>query len=208
MKVSLTVLFVLAMIVASTQTFRHVYVKFLDSRDSVLDDFQSEVESDLVAANSLDELVELYGAANEEVEKYEGDPSNPSVAYRERRSTTPYEQQIAIKKEIQNREHDQRQLTKLWFYWGCGLMSLFFGFLAFRYINPWLGFSTIVTGFSEMLVWTSPLFHNRLLSLQFEQLLDHKLMLSIVTWLILNGVWLMVQKYDLLTDKKTSKPTV
>jgi len=202
MKVTLTILFVLAMVVSSTQTFRHFYVRFLEPRDSLLDEFRTDTESSITAAERLNELVELYRAAQNKVDLYESDSSNPNVVQHQRRNTMPYKAVIQIEKEILNREHDQRQLTKLWFYWGCGLISLILGFITFRIVNSWLGFSAIVTGFSEMLAWTSPLFHNRILSLQFEQLLDFKLLLSILTWIILVAVWLFVEKYGYLKQRK------
>jgi len=201
MKNALTVLFVLAMVVCSTQTVRHVYVKFLDSNESVLDEFRTDTESDIANAGSLQDLVGLYRSAQKEIDLYESDPSNPVIEPNKRRGVVPYTTKVKIKKEIQNREHDQNQLNKLWFYWGCGLVSLILGVTALRYGSRWLGFSIMVTGFSEMLAWTSPLFHNRLLSLQFEQLLDYKLLLSAVTWLLLVSVWMLIEKRGLPIPK-------
>ena len=51
-----------------------------------------------------------------------------------------------------------------------------------------------------MLCWTSPLFHNRLLSKEFEYLLNYKLAFSVITWILLIVFWLLiVEKKGILT---------
>jgi len=194
MKKVLTALFVIAMVICSTQTFRHVYVKFFDSHESVLDEFRSETESNIKDANNLSELVTLYRTAEEEVQAYEADSSNPIIVRHEQSITAPYKNALKIETEIKNREHDQRQMNKLFFYWGFGFISLFLGLFTFKVFNEWLGISVIITGFSEMLAWTSPLFHNRMMSVQFVQLLDYKLLLSLITWVILASAWIYLGK--------------
>lgn len=200
MKTTLTVLFLIAMLISSTQTFRHVFVKWIEPTDSVLDEFKNEIESDIAEAKNLDELVTLYRKAQNDVESYESDSSNPEIERRFRKDTEPYEAEIKIKKEIEAREYDENQLFKLWFYWSCGLISVFIGILAFQNISKWLGLSGIIVGFSEMLCWTSPLFHNRLLSQQFEYLLNYKLLFSLITWMLLITLWLLIEKKNLLSQ--------
>jgi len=200
MKTTLTVLFLIAMLISSTQTFRHVYVKWIEPNNSVLDEFKNEVESDIADAKNLDELVSLYREAQKKVKNYESDSSNPEIERRFRKDTEPYEAEIKIKKEIEAREYDENQLFKLCFYWSCGLISAFIGIFAFRRINKWLGLSGIIVGFSEMLCWTSPLFHNRLLSQQFEYLLNYKLLFSLTTWILLVVLWLLIEKKSLLSQ--------
>ena len=188
MKTTLTVLFLIAMLISTTQTFRHIYVKWIQPSDSVLDEFKDEVESEISEANTLEELVALYRDAKKKVDDYESDPTNPKIlSYQDRKNTEPYEAELKIKNEIEAREYDENQLFKLWFYWICGLVSVFIGIFAFHKINNWLGLAGIIVGFSEMLCWTSPLFHNRLLSQQFEYLLNYKLFFSLITWVLSMG---------------------
>ena len=198
MRPTLTVLFIIAMLVSTTQTFRHVYVKWIEPSGSVLDEFRNDIESSIASAEGLDELVALYQGAQTKVELYESDPSNPKVDNYNRKDTEPYESEIKIREEIEAREFDQNQLFKLWFYWSSGLVSLFVGVFAFRNINNWLGLSGIIVGFSEMLCWTSPLFHNRLLSQQFEHLLTYKLAFSVITWAVLISMWILIERKNLL----------
>lgn len=201
MKTTMTVLFVIAMVVATTQTFRHVYVKWIEPSTSVLDEFKDKVDTEIRSAKNLEELVVLYRKAKKRVEAYESNKKNPEVSYSDQYHKEPYKSKRAIKKEINNREYDNKQLFKLVFYWFAGLFSFLIGGLVFRKFNPWLGLSGIVVGFSEMLSWTSPLFHNRILSQQFEALLNYKLILSFITLTMLIGLWLLVDNKKLL-DKK------
>ena len=192
MKTTMTVLFVIAMVVATTQTFRHVYVKWIEPSTSVLDEFKDKIDTEIKLAKNIGELVVLYRKAKKRVEDYESDKKNPEVRYSERYHKEPYKSERAIKKEINNREYDNKQLFKLMFYWFAGLFSFLIGGFVFRKFNPWLGLSGIVVGFSEMLSWTSPLFHNRILSQQFEALLNYKLIFSFITLAMLIGLWLLV----------------
>ena len=200
MRPAIIVLFVVAMVISTTQTFRHIYVKFLEPQGSILDQFRSETDIGISDAGDLEELAILYADANNMVKEYEDDSTKPIVEHHNRNSVSPYKERGKIEKEIRNREYDQRQLSKLWFFWGGGLIGLVLGIVSFNLVNKWLGFAMIVTGFSEMLVWTSPLFHNRILSYQFEHLLNAKLSLSVITWLVLLGVWLLIEKKGLLRN--------
>ncbi len=202
MRTTLIVLFIIAMTISSVQTFRHVYVKWIQPSDSVLDEFNDDVESDIVQAKTLDELASLYREAHDAVEVYESDPSNPTVEPQSRKEIEPYQTENKIKEEIRAREYDEKQLFKLWFYWVCGLISVFIGIFTFKNINNWLGLSAIIVGFSEMLCWTSPLFHNRLHSQQFESLLNYKLSFSLVTWIFLIVLWLLIEKKNLLRQNQ------
>jgi len=199
MRATLIVLFIIAMLTSTTQTFKHIYVKWVEPTNSVLDEFKNEVESDISNAKNLDELVILYQAAQANVKTYEANSENPVIEYRNKSDTEPYESELKIKKEIENREFDKNQLYKLWFYWSCCMITLIVGNFTFKNINNWLGLSGIIVGFTEMLSWTSPLFHTRLLSQQFEYLLNYKLVFSIITWLLLITIWLFIEKRDLLT---------
>ena len=110
MKTTVIVVCVLAALVSSTQTFRHVYVKWLQPRTSVLDEFKEEIETTIDEAKDLDELTALYRDAYQKVKKYEADPGSPKISSRERINTEPYKSEQKIKREIITRENDQKQL--------------------------------------------------------------------------------------------------
>lgn len=185
-----TVMFVIAMVLATTQTMRHIYVKWVAPDGSVLDQFQTETESDIAAAQDLEELVPLYEAAKAEVEAYEADPDNPAIEGYRRQTTEPYESEIKLRQEIERREYWNRQVVELLFFWAGGAISVSIGVVVFRKINVWLGMSGVLVGYTEMIFWTSPLLSLRYTGGEFETLLNIKLILSAVTMISLIVLWL------------------
>ena len=189
-----TVMFVLVMVVASTQAFRHVYVKWVAPTGSVLDQFQTETESEIAKARTLEELLPLYAEAKEEIEDYESDPSNPAIERYERDVTEPYKTEIELKREIEKREEQQRDVFQLFFYWLGGLASIIVGIVVYRRVNEWVGIAAVVTGFLEMIFWTSPLngYHP---GDEFGLLLNSKLCLSVATLAFLVWLWLISSRH-------------
>ena len=191
MKVFQTVVFVIVMILVTTQTMRHAYLKWVAPDSSVLDSFQSETESDIAAARTLDDLVPAYAEAKARVEAYEADPDNPDIKQHRRKTTEPYEAEIKLRKAIEDRENWQRKLVELWFFWIAGAVSVAIGILVLRSFNAWLGMSGILVGYLEMAYWTSPLVDRHYAGAEFETLLSMKLLLSAVTMISLIVLWLL-----------------
>jgi hypothetical protein len=196
MKTAITVLFVIAMTVGTVQSLRHVYVKWVEPDTSVLDEFRDDVDAEIASARSLEDLVVLYREAREEAaakaaNEEATDDLGQDAQFRHMMREQGSEAERRIGREIQSREHDHQQLVKLRFYWSAGLIIFVLGALVFRRLNAWLGFSFIVIGFSEMLCWTSPLFHFSLMSRQFETLLNTKLTFSLITWILLIISWFL-----------------
>jgi hypothetical protein len=78
-------LFIIAFVILASQTFRHAYVRWIETRTSVLDKYNTETEKQISAAKSLDELVRQYDAAHAEVEKEKAAKTkNPDAAEQER----------------------------------------------------------------------------------------------------------------------------
>ncbi len=204
MKAFQTVMFVIAMVLATTQTMRHVYVKWIAPGDSVLDQFQSEVESDIATARDLDDLVLLYAEAKAAVEAYEANPDNPQVEPHRMRTTEPYESEVKLKEAIERRERWQRKVGEVWFFWIAGALSIGIGAYVFRAVNAWLGMSGVLVGYAEMLFWTSPLLHRRFAGAEFETLLSIKLLLSAITLVTLVALWLLKARGLLLTRTASS----
>lgn len=190
MKAFQTVMFVIAMVLATTQTMRHVYVKWVIPDGSVLDQFQTETESDIAAAHGVEELIPLYAAAKARVEAYEADPDNPAIEGR-RRTTEPYASEITLRLEIERREGWQRKVIELWFFWVAGAISVAVGIVIFGRVNGWLGMSGILVGHAEMIYWTSPLLHSRYTGAEFETLLNIKLLLSVAVMISVTTLWLL-----------------
>lgn len=197
------VLFVIAMVVSTTQTFRHVYVKWIEPTESALDQFKVGTESDIANAKTIEDLVPLFAEADRAVRAYESDSTNPRIKTYERQTTEPYATRKKLEDEIVSREQRTSQITQLRFYWAGGLFSILVGIWAYGRINRWIGISGVIVGFSEMLYWTSPLVHRSWHGQEFVSLLNNKLVFSAATLVLLVGLWLLVAKNKLLSPDRT-----
>jgi len=194
MKALQTTLFVIAFVVLGTQSVRHAYVKWIEPRTSVLHAYRDPVDTAIASATTLQDLVTLYERARNDVRQYERKASNPEVPLHERHSTEPYATESKLREEIENWEARTKNIFELRFFWGLGLLSVGLGVLSRWKWNAWLGMAAIISGFSEMAYWTSPLFRYRTVP-EFERLLGDKLVLSFISWGLLVTLWLLIDKW-------------
>ncbi len=187
-------LFVLVMLVLSTQSFRHVYVKWIEPTGSVLDEFREPVDEDIAASNSLDELKAMYAKARAGRKEYEKDKSLRDVDLAKRTNQEVYRSEDELREAITRVEAQNRDLSRLWFYWLCGLVSIVLGIGAYLRVNPWVGMVGLITGFVEMAVWTSPLWRSHGPQGTFDRLLTVKLVLSFASMALLLALWLVHQR--------------
>ena len=189
-------LFVLLMLVLSTQTFRHVYVKWFEPKGSVLDDFREPVEKDIAASKTLDELKAMYAKARSAKDAYESGKPLREVDLARRTGQVVYTEADELRAAIERVEEQDRARFKLWFYWLCGLLSILLGLGAYVRVDRWVGLVGIITGFVEMAVWTSPLWRSRGPQGAFEHLLTLKLSLSFASMVLLLTLWLSGQRRE------------
>jgi len=187
-------LFVLVMLVLTTQSFRHVYVKWIETRGSVLDEFRDPVEKDIDESRSLDELKALYAKAHAAKQAFESGKPLQEVDLARRTDRAPFRDENELRAAIERVEWQDRARFQLWFYWLCGLVSVCVGCLAYLRVNPWVGMVGIITGFVEMAVWTSPLWRSHGPQGGFDRLLTLKLVLSFVSMALLLALWLWGQR--------------
>ena len=55
-----TTLFIIALVVLSTQTFRHIHVKFFQPKHSALDKYNEKVEQDIEQSKSLERATKIF----------------------------------------------------------------------------------------------------------------------------------------------------
>jgi len=195
MRVLQIVLCIIGLIILSTQTFRHVYVKWVQSYDSVLDSYDDKVIKEIKESDNLEELLSQYDVAYKKVKEYENDPINPEIKWRERDDKEPYKSEIKLKKAIERWEYHEKQIQKLRFYWLCGLLSVCTGFIVYMKVDQWLGMIGLITGFSEMTFWTFPVVFGYFGSkYEFHNLLNNKIFFSVLTWILLLIVWFLLYK--------------
>jgi len=184
-------LFILFLTVISTQTFRHFYVKFIDVKVSVLDKYKNEFSKKIENINDINKLEIMY---KEVFDKIENLKNTDKKYYDKDEYKELTNQEYDLSTKIQNLEDVLKKRYELLFYWIFGLISVCLGILVYFLFNKWIGIGSIITGFSEMIIWTSPLY--KISVYGFNTLLDIKLLLSIITWFILIILWIINDKFE------------
>ena len=121
------------------------------------------------------------GAASQQVKDLEAD----------RRTTEPYKFEIKLKNAITNIENQQKKVIEFISYWFFGFLSVGVGTLVYVKRYQWIGIASIMAGFTEMAFWTSPLFRSRGPQYAFDNLLDLKLIFSLLSWIFLIIIWII-----------------
>jgi hypothetical protein len=191
-------LFILALVSVTAYTVRHVYYKWFQPRESVLDKYENAVTGQIKAATSLEDLVTLYDEAKKKLDAYKADKSNPEIDYSDRKETEPYKSELELRDAIEGWEKKSAVIFELRFYWGVGLLLLVVGYIVFRKLNGWLGLAVIIVGFTEQVYWTSPSFISGS-GVEYDRLLSNKLVFSVATLALLIAIAFFT---DTLTNKK------
>jgi hypothetical protein len=185
-----TTLFVILMVVLTTQTFRHVWVKWIEPRGSVLDEFRDPVEKDIAESKSLDELKAMYAKAHAAKKAYEAGRSLEEIKLARQTDQDVYSEEERLSQAIKKVEEQDRTLFQVWFYWAVGLLSILLGAFALARLDPWVGIVGLITGFGEMAIVTNPLYRSWGPQAGFDRLLTLKLILSVVSIALLLVLWL------------------
>jgi hypothetical protein len=193
-------LFVIALLVLSTQTVRHIYVRWLEPTGSVLDRFEPPVTEDIKKADSLDQLIPLYEEAHQKAEAARASAEkseDPTVISASHSETEPYKSENLLKEAIRDWESKSKELYELRYFWLSGLAFLFLGIICYRKVHPWLGLTLLIAGFSEMIWATSPSFRGGTYK-EFDRLLTNKIIFSLISLALLLIIgWLIKEmKYD------------
>lgn len=197
MKPLRTTLFVLALVILSSQTFRHVYVLWLEPRHSVLDKYNTDTENQITKAKSLDELLAHYDDAHKkaEAERAKEPKTEDEKLAIMNLEKEPYKGEARLKAAINDWEEKTKELYELWHFWLAGFIALFIGFYFTLKSDRWVGISFVILAFAEMIWATCPSFRAMGSSQpEFERLLIHKLILSIVSLCLLLGTWKMLHR--------------
>ena len=191
MRAAKIVLFLLCVVTGSTQTFRHFYVRFLDKNESVMDKYRTGIEAEIYDSSDINQLEKLYIDNKEKIEKIMETDENYEDDREYKNLTT---EKKKITDAIYRAENLDRSRRKLMIYWTLGLISVIFGCVSYFFTSRWISLAALITGFSEMLVWTSPFFdrHN---TINFIELLNMKLILSAITVVLIISIWLLNEKF-------------
>lgn len=193
-------MFILAMFVLATQTVRHVYVKWLEDRTSVLDRYtKDKTDLEIAKAESLQELLVKYGPAKEKTDSL--DKEHKSMSDEERKKfTKDHEEEYQVERQLGSAIHDweakSKEIRELRVFWGCGFGLLILGALVYARGGRWTGTALIIPGFVEMIWWTSPTLSFVGAQLEFDRLLNNKICFSAITLALLIAAWLAKERFE------------
>ena len=195
MRAAKIVFFLICVVIVSTQTFRHIYVRFLDKNESILDKYRTEIEMEIYESTNIEHLENLFIDNDTKIKQIKNSDGN----YTENRIYKELQLEKAkITAAIHKAENLSESRYKLIIYWTIGLICILFGCVSFFFTSKWISFASLISGFSEMTVWTSPFF-DRSNTINFIELLNMKLVLSIITLILIITIWLLNEKF---IDKK------
>ena len=180
----------LAVLVVTSQTLRHVYVRWIEPRESVLIQFE-QTGQEIAEAKSLEELLALYRQALERVREADSKiaQEDDSNKYYRKRKEELYKTEEKLKAAIREWETYRRTLVELHFFWWVGLFSVSIGALLYSRSKQWLGMTLFVLGYLEMIWATCPSFQQFGYPLEFERLLNFKVIYSSISLVLLFVVW-------------------
>jgi hypothetical protein len=186
MKALQRTLAILACLFLVIQAVRHVYVLWLEPRNSVLDKYDRPLRDEIAAARSVDELLARYDPVRREVDRVKADrrAADPKASFEELQDTEPFKSEASLREAIQSWEERAKEIHSLRFYWLVGLILVLVGAASYLRLNAWVGMTLLIAGFSELIYWTSPTFLGAVTK-EFDRLLVNKLVLSLVALALL-----------------------
>ena len=196
-------LFVIAFVLLASQTFRHAYVRWIETRTSVLDKYDSETGEKIGSARSLSDLEAAYDAAykekkkEEEAAKKEQD-ENPDSDWRLRNSRVDAEsKEMELRQAIQEWESQTKEIRELHHFWTIGLVALVVGLVVYSRVERWTGFALVILAFCEMVWATCPGFRNLAgAQPEFDRLLLHKFVFSLLSFVLLIATWMVLRRIE------------
>ena len=196
-----TTVLILALLALTTQAVRHVYVRYVEPRTSVLDRFDETAAKKIIqSATALSDIVEEYAPARKRVDLLDADLKK-ELSQQTRDEyymfeqkwqedhKQEYERESVLKVAIQDWENRSKEILELRVFWTFGLALFLIGiFLQARGFS-WMGMSLLIPGIVEMIWWTSPSFRFVGSPLEFDRLLINKLMFTLATITIILAWW-------------------
>jgi len=176
-------LFIIAVTSVIAYTIRHVYLKWVEPQTSILDKYDRPIINELKNATSLEQLAKLFDEVHLKVLASDSVDSLKVKPEYQKYNIEPYKTESEIREAINSWESKSKEIFELRFYWAIGFVLNIIGYLLYRNVSPWLGITFLITGFGEMVYWTSPSLFGS--GLEYEKLLSNKLTLSILTLLFL-----------------------
>ena len=188
------ILFLIGLLFLLFFTLRHVYMRFFQPTQSVLDRFELPMKDQISGAKSLGELVVLYEAVDKKVKAYVQEQKKikaqanalgkPGLSFYEidvpGYERDPHDDLAEIRTAINEWEHKRKQSGEIYFYWLTGFVLVALGYWINRRYSHWFGTGLWIGGFAEMIYWSSPTFIGSSIS-ESNRLLTQKTIFSLAT---------------------------
>lgn len=210
------VILLLAVLVLTTQAARHIYVRYIEPRTSVLDRFEeTDAKKVIQKATTLDEIVKAYEPARKRVDELDKDlkqelstkTRDEYYMYEQKWKEDhkqEYEREEELKKAIQEWEDRSKEILELRVFWFFGLAFFLVGVIMLHRGKNWIGTAFLIPGVVEMIWWTSPSFRFVGSPIEFDRLLNNKLGFTLVTLVFILTAWYLSQR----KGKKDHQPPV
>jgi hypothetical protein len=196
-----------ALLILCAQGMRHIYVAYCEPRTSVLDKYTDTPTTKAIqGTKSLAELDELYAPARKRVEELDKEmkAGRDKITNREVRRdfeetfheehSAEYAKASSLASAIEDWEHKNAQVHELHVFWAFGIGLFLVGAIVLAVGQGWLGMALIVPGVVEMLWWTSPSIRLEGCPVEFERLLLHKVIFTLITLAVIIVAWLINER--------------
>jgi len=176
-----------AVLLLSGQTAYFIYVKLFHTTSSVLDE---SIDDEIQEAVSLEELLLLYRSNQEQIIAHEAQLSPDQLSEYPRRDREPYATERKITDAIRDWESKKEQYKKLLFYWLFGSAMMLGGIIVYRRERGWVGTTFIFSGLVLTLWWSSPSINLGGAVLEYQRILNTKLILTTLTAAFVAFIWI------------------
>lgn len=197
----LRLLALVAMFVLAMQGIRHLYVRYIEPRTSALDFTKTETSKAIMEATSLEELTARYAPAHAKVvalnaelrktlaEIEDSDKYRLTESKFRKAHESEYEQEVQLSSAISEWESKSAKILEVRVFWIAGALLLIPGAILLAKGYYWLGLSFLIPSVVEMLWWSSPSLSFSGCPKEFDRLLDNKLILTVITFVVLLTLW-------------------
>ncbi len=214
MKALKITILMLSLLILTTQGVRHIYVRYIEPRTSVLDRFgETDAKKVIQSAQTLAEILAEYEPArrrvdelNKELTKQLSEQTRDEYFMFERKwhedHKDEYSREEELKRAIQEWESRSNEILELRVFWSFGFVFFLLGAFLVTREKEWMGLALIMPGIVEMVWWTAPSFRFAGSPLEFDRLLNNKLVFTFVTLLVLIVAWALDRSKEARTSTK------
>ncbi len=188
-----TALLVIFIILLTTQLVRHSYVRIFSSQESVLDKYNKKGgDIQIDKSLSLKELSMIYADAEKRIRVLESGKARRKLAQYD--NDDPYQRKIKIGQLIASREADHKMIMEIIVYWIISLLFIVGGGFVYMKYEKWIGGSLVISGFTEMIWKTGPMFF-MMENAESSMVLNIKILFTAITLAVVVASWIYGRRY-------------